>query len=592
MATNPYVNKVVYGNQTVMDITDTTAEPENVLEGEVFYTASGARSVGTAIGGIPEEELRDTVGWTGKNLADISKTEIGTAWNGTSNTARARLVISAIPNESYIVSICGTNNLDYVGVCTSTGIPSDNAPTEITGDSYQFTVASDRKYITIGFNKTDITQADVDALKIMLRKASISDSTYEPYHESVEQVLRDGEVIEGKNLLNPDILNVNDTGLTYAPIYVGNGDFTLSTTAPLNSQNTANLYLLAGNVSSGALTPTNGVYINHPITQTAINGYVTVASRSHSGVDIKQYNNQLEKGTIPTTYEPYYIPLKDSKFDRSEQRVLGAKNLLPNNANTQTINGVTFTVNSDGSVTASGTASADAILFVAGTDWSYANSVKNLLQKNKRYILSSGNTDDTANYYLSISIKNSSGTDVLTPQTISGASGSMSAIFTVPNTDNLGYIGYIYIKSGTTVNRTFKPMLRLASDPDDTYTPYAMTNKELTDEMPTSTDVSHWNTAYTNSQKVYSVEATLTSAVASGGYVYLPGGNNSSSWWGGHPDLTHYHIVPTADKGNGTPMKYTSCEALDESTGWKIRIKVAEDVAANTKIGAIISETK
>lgn len=47
MATNPYVNKVVYGNQTVMDISDTTANEADVAEGEVFYKGSGQRSVGT-----------------------------------------------------------------------------------------------------------------------------------------------------------------------------------------------------------------------------------------------------------------------------------------------------------------------------------------------------------------------------------------------------------------------------------------------------------------------------------------------------------------------------------------------------------------
>ena len=47
MVNNPYVNKVEYGNQTVMDITDTTASPEKVFEGEVFYSRSGERQVGT-----------------------------------------------------------------------------------------------------------------------------------------------------------------------------------------------------------------------------------------------------------------------------------------------------------------------------------------------------------------------------------------------------------------------------------------------------------------------------------------------------------------------------------------------------------------
>lgn len=44
---NENVNKVIYGNQTVMDITDTTAEESDVASGEVFYKANGARSVGT-----------------------------------------------------------------------------------------------------------------------------------------------------------------------------------------------------------------------------------------------------------------------------------------------------------------------------------------------------------------------------------------------------------------------------------------------------------------------------------------------------------------------------------------------------------------
>ena len=40
-------NKVVFGDEVLMDITDTTAEENSVVEGEVFYTRSGVRSVGT-----------------------------------------------------------------------------------------------------------------------------------------------------------------------------------------------------------------------------------------------------------------------------------------------------------------------------------------------------------------------------------------------------------------------------------------------------------------------------------------------------------------------------------------------------------------
>ena len=41
------VNKVIYGNQTLIDITDTTTSADEVVEGNVFYSANGTRSVGT-----------------------------------------------------------------------------------------------------------------------------------------------------------------------------------------------------------------------------------------------------------------------------------------------------------------------------------------------------------------------------------------------------------------------------------------------------------------------------------------------------------------------------------------------------------------
>lgn len=51
MANNENVNKVVFGDDTIMDITDTTAEAADVASGKVFYAKSGARTLGTASGG-------------------------------------------------------------------------------------------------------------------------------------------------------------------------------------------------------------------------------------------------------------------------------------------------------------------------------------------------------------------------------------------------------------------------------------------------------------------------------------------------------------------------------------------------------------
>ena len=41
------INKVQFGSNTLMDITDTTTETEDVIEGKVFYAKNGVRSVGS-----------------------------------------------------------------------------------------------------------------------------------------------------------------------------------------------------------------------------------------------------------------------------------------------------------------------------------------------------------------------------------------------------------------------------------------------------------------------------------------------------------------------------------------------------------------
>ena len=41
------VNKVIYGSQILMDITDTSATASDVISGRYFYLANGTKAVGT-----------------------------------------------------------------------------------------------------------------------------------------------------------------------------------------------------------------------------------------------------------------------------------------------------------------------------------------------------------------------------------------------------------------------------------------------------------------------------------------------------------------------------------------------------------------
>ena len=68
---------------------------------------------------------------------------------------------------------------------------------------------------------------------------------------------------------------------------------------------------------------------------------------------------QIEAGSTATIYEPYSggAPSPSPSYPQEIRRVTG-RNLLRNTATSQTVNGVTFTVNADGSVTVNGTVSS------------------------------------------------------------------------------------------------------------------------------------------------------------------------------------------------------------------------------------------
>lgn len=148
--------------------------------------------------------------------------------------------------------------------------------------------------------------------------------------------------------------------------------------------------------------------------------------------------------------------------------VYGAKNLLPNNAKSKTESGVTFTVNSDGSITANGTATAQIGYPICITpDF---KGIENLF-------LSGCPTGGGSSTY---DLRYSNWSNLSYEDTGEGvAIPTQFDYSTYPNARV-----EISIKNGATLNNvTFKPMIRLASIADGTYVPYSKTNKELTDDI-------------------------------------------------------------------------------------------------------------
>lgn len=127
----------------------------------------------------------------------------------------------------------------------------------------------------------------------------------------------------------------------------------------------------------------------------------------------------------------------------------GGKNLLPNNAVTETINGISFTVNNDGTVRVNGTASDEANLFI----------YSQLILQSGNYILNGCPTGGSTSTYRIFATN--IGSDVGNGISFT-TNGSMSTTIR------------INIKSGIAINNlVFKPMIRLATESDATFTPYS-----------------------------------------------------------------------------------------------------------------------
>lgn len=76
MATNPYFNKIIKNNQTIIDLTADTVSPSSVMQGVTFHDASGAAQVGTASGGGEQIPLRLYLEDVSSNVAQYTMSPV------------------------------------------------------------------------------------------------------------------------------------------------------------------------------------------------------------------------------------------------------------------------------------------------------------------------------------------------------------------------------------------------------------------------------------------------------------------------------------------------------------------------------------
>lgn len=133
------------------------------------------------------------------------------------------------------------------------------------------------------------------------------------------------------------------------------------------------------------------------------------------------------------------------------------RNLLNVTANSQTVSGVTFTVNPDKTITANGTATAQIQLYLD------TSSYNGIIKKAGDYFLSATDTDSSSTYFVQVQLQNAD-----TGRTYLSSSNSTSVPLTMANK----FRSYIIIRNGVTVdNVIFKPQFE-KSPVKTPYVPY------------------------------------------------------------------------------------------------------------------------
>lgn len=420
------------------------------------------------------------------------------------------IIISFIPSEPNMDAIPpkeislprgkdgkdGSNGSDGVGILSieqTTTSTEDNGENVVTvtltnGQKSTFTVRNGSKGNPGTGGGGDIDLSDYATKEELKTKANaiiteksgsaiVSTDSSEEAPEGLSVYGKSTQETTPGNQLLPNCRHetVTESGITYTNN--GDGTYTLNGTSTKYVQfiDTNSFVLVAGtyNVSGGdvytqvrsadggtGLKSGNGSFTLEEETEVkfrqTVSQNVTYAN--------KHFSPMINKGTTSLPWEPYTngaspnpeYPQEIESCENTEVGVYG-DNLLEITATSQTVNGITFTVNEeDKSITANGTATEGAYL---------ALNTNFIFKRGQSYILNGCPAGGSKTKYM---------------QYIDGKSSQDygSGVTYTPTEDTTAKVMMV-IRSGVTVNNlVFKPMIRLASIKDATYKPY--TKQSLT----------------------------------------------------------------------------------------------------------------
>jgi len=427
----------------------------------------------------------NTINVHGKNLFDKNNANIINAYFSSTQTTIALNSVNRIiyipvkPNTTYTMQKINSAQF-YLGYTNE--LPAENV--EVFGitnnttnidDNHKYiaiTTGANAKYLVSRIYQTsqDTTITLQEILNSIQIEENSTSTDLEPYHN------QDYEInLHGKNLFDKENANILN-----AYIALGNSKITSSNAdkclyIPIKADTTYTISkILSSRFVIGCTDelPVVNTTICNPISgNQATDTTYTITSGNNSQYLVVFYYTtsdtlteqeildsiQIEQNSTATEYEEFYDYklCKIGDYQDSIKKSTG-KNLLPYPypENIKTMNGVTFTVQNDGSILVNGTATAQANIKLFGLQ--YQDTQKEFPAK---YLYGGTNSvrlralNNTNESYV-----------VLATDTGNGAEIDMS-------THNKGYIE-LTVPNGTTVNNVLiKPMMLNSLD-DTTYEPY------------------------------------------------------------------------------------------------------------------------
>ena len=347
------------------------------------------------------------------------------------------------------------------GSVSSSDVNYVNTTSELTATNVQDAideVAAENQTLT---NQVDTIVNDLGAKNLLLPNNAVSQTI----NGVTFTVNDDGSVTANGTATNDVYFNVANN------VVIPKGNYKLNGCPSGGSVSTYNIYCEGTGVTVARDTGEGADY--NFDSEKIIRCYITIVNGTT--VDNITFYPMLRPASIKdSTYVSYTKTNRELTVENQSLNnevsdivnILGAKNLLPNKAVSQTIAGVTFTKNSNGSITINGTATTDIGFTVA--------RIGDLGLSGNCILSGCTDGDKTTSYALMITNEvNSEEAQETSEITVNMATYSSP---TYPTS-----AVYIFVKNGATVsNKTIYPMLRLATDADATYQPYALTNQQIT----------------------------------------------------------------------------------------------------------------